>query len=62
VEQATTFFGTLPIEQEREIAKELLIHSGEVATSLFLPLVIFDKEKLIWNLKTIKNKLNELGI
>ena len=58
----STFFGRLPIEQERDIAKELLERAGVVTANAFLPFVIFNKEETFAHLREIKRKLNQLGI
>jgi len=47
-------------EEVRDLLTDLNYHSNEVVANIFIPFVVFDKEKTIYHIKQMKKKLDEL--
>jgi hypothetical protein len=58
--KTNSFFGKLPIEQEKQLAKEIWEHTTQAYGRAFFPFMVFDKNIVIYNLREAKRKLGEL--
>lgn len=57
-----SWFGKLPIEEEKRLAKEISDRLDDLLARVYLPFVAFDKEKIKSGLVEVKRKLEEMGV
>jgi hypothetical protein len=57
-----SLFGKLPYEQEKEIVKNIISDVEEFSANIVIPFVVVDKEVVMDKLRSIKRRLDELGV
>lgn len=57
-----SLFGRLPYSEEKKLAAEIIKDMEEVYPRIYIPFIVIDKAIVIDKLKSIKKKLDELGV
>lgn len=59
---ALSFFGKLPYEEEKKLIASIIEDAEEFYPRIFIPYIVIDKEIVIDKLRSVKRKLDELGV
>ena len=57
-----SFFGKLPYEEEKRLAGEIIKDMEEIYPRVYIPFIVVDKAIVVDKLRSIKKKLDELGV
>lgn len=60
--QSESVFGRVPLAKEKLLVSEVYILVSDAFGRSFLPTVCFNPEKVKYDLKLAKNKLQEMGL